>query len=59
MKYSSRGIKNEWNIGDSKPKTVIQQANILRKEIRDKYKLLKKLQVQTSCPCCNADLPIK
>jgi len=41
------------------PKNKEDAIKFARKEIKEWYKLLKKLQVQTYCPCCGADLPVK
>lgn len=41
------------------PKTKEEKVKFARKEIKAWFEFLKKLQVQTYCPCCHADLPVK
>jgi len=41
------------------PKDKKGMIKFARKEITEWFKFLNKLQIQTYCPCCKADLPIK
>jgi hypothetical protein len=41
------------------PKTKAEAIKFAKKEIKEWYKFLNKLQMQLNCPCCHADIPPK